>query len=76
MTTGIRLHPVAAQSLKELKTALERDWKLDVSERRIMFAVIHGVTAPQVIGMLNAFTAAETAWKDAQAAAASEDDGE
>jgi hypothetical protein len=66
MSTSVRLHPVAANALKELQERLEREEHVHASERRIVFALIYGATPPQTIGMLNAFTRAELEWKDAR----------
>jgi hypothetical protein len=65
MPTSHPLHPVAADRLSALQTELEREFSRDASERKILNAVVYGTTPAQLVGMLEAFTAARLAWNDA-----------
>ncbi len=65
MATGVVLHPLAVAQAKPLKAALKADFGLDASERDILSAIVYCATAPQVAGMLIAFTRAKAAFEAA-----------
>lgn len=67
MPTTVRLHPLADQALKRLKSRLEVEEGRDASEREIVSALIHGTTPAQAAGMLIAFTRAAGRQADADA---------
>jgi hypothetical protein len=58
MATTVRLHPVADEALKRLRTALESEEGRKATQEEIVAALVWGTSAAQAAGMLTAFTRA------------------
>lgn len=67
MATGVVLDPLAQTQAEALKAALQSDFGLDASQKDIVSAAVYGATAPQLAGMLIAFTKAKSAREAATA---------
>jgi hypothetical protein len=67
MPTNHPLHPIAAGRLKVLADQLERQFSVDETPRKILNAVIYGVTAAQAKGMLEEFTKDRRTYNDLHA---------
>lgn len=61
MATGVVLDPLAQASAEALKTALEADFGVEATQKDIVSALVYCATAPQLVGMLIAFTKAKAA---------------
>jgi hypothetical protein len=65
MPTSHPLHPIAEERLRHLTDELEAEFGRTDSPRKILNAVIHGATAAQTLGMLEAFARARREYNDA-----------
>lgn len=65
MATSHPLHPIAEDKLTQLAGELESEYGRTDSERKIVNALVYCATAPQILGMLEAFAKARRRYNDA-----------
>jgi hypothetical protein len=61
MATGVILDSLAQARVEPLRTALQRDFGVDTTQKELINALVFGATAAQAVGMLSAFTRARAA---------------
>ena len=63
MATGLVLHPLAQKALRDLQSRMKSEMHRDASDRRLVSALVYGITPAQAMGMLDEFVGVLAAWE-------------
>ena len=64
MAQTARVHPLVRQRLDDLQAALQREFGQTTGPEEIVAALLHGITLPQLAGMLNTFARYTAAYEE------------